>query len=303
MRAASTMRNAVTVIVRACAALAVMATLGVAQQPAATSDELNQAILRYAFRYQGGFVRLIPGAVPDDLAPNFYAPGGTRVLGTVILNSGAVVLATTNASADSVRAEYARALAPRGWKMWEARSRERGGFVERGGFIGGRSERPMVFCHDRAELHIAHRRRAAPPHDLQLEYREATGMCDEPMGPPSVRYVPMDEPRFPTLESPEPPPGRPTQRCFSQMGRRGGGGLSSLGTTVSTDLSPTELLRHYGRQLEASGWTSPGRAATPAVASGMWTRTDSARVSQVILEVAERTPGSGCYDVQMKVTR
>jgi hypothetical protein len=295
MQAALKMRRAARTVVRICAALAVTPTFGIAQQPAAASDELNQAVLRYTFRYQGGYVRLVPGAVPDDLAPNFYAPAGTRVLGTVILNSGAVVLAATTASADSVRAEYERALAPRGWKTWEARGRARGGFV------GGLSERPLVLCHDRAALHITHRRRATPPHDLQLEYREGSGMCDEPVGPASARVVAMDEPRFPTLQSPEPPPGRPTQSCYSRVGRRGGSSMGT-GTVVSTDLPPAELLRHYGRQLEAEGWSPPGRSGAPVAASATWIRVDSTGVSQLTLEVTEGTRRSGCYDVRMQIS-
>lgn len=292
MRGAPTLRRAAGVIVRTCAVIVTVSSPGAAQRPAPT-DELNQAILRYAFRYQGGNVRLVPGAVPDDLAPNFYVPAGTRVLGTVVSTSGAVVLAATNASADSLRAEYARALEPRGWKAWETRGRARGGFV------GSVSEGPLLFCHERAQLQITHRRRATPPHDLELEYREGGGMCDEPMGPRSPQFVAIDEPRFPTLRSPEPPPGRPTSTCFARSGRQGGSGMST-GTIVSTDLPAAELLQHYGRQLEASGWSPPGRAGSPAAASATWIRTDSTGISQVTLEVTERTPGSGCYDVQMQ---
>jgi hypothetical protein len=272
------------------------APLALAQQPAAPpNDELTQAILRYALGYRGGYVRVVSGAVPDDLAPNFYAPPGTRVLGTVVLTSGAVVLATTTASADSLRAQYARALAPRGWKPWETRVARAGGFVD------AANERPLVLCHERAELQIVHRRRATPAHDLQLEYRDGGWMCDQPTDPRSARFASMEGPPFPTLQSPEPPPSRPTQACFPRMSRRGGSGAST-GTVVSSDFPPTELLRYYGRQLEASGWTPPGQRGAPARASGTWTRTDSTGVVQVTIEVTEPTTATGCYEVQMRLS-
>jgi hypothetical protein len=295
MRARSTLRGSVAVTIGACALIVSMPMAAVAQPPAGANDELIQAILRYTFHYRGGNVRLVPGGVPDDLAPNFHAPPGTRVLGTVVWTSGALVLATTPGSADSIRVEYTRALAPRAWKPWESLGQARGGFV------GSTSERPFVLCHERAQLQIAHRRRATPPHDLALEYTEGGGMCDRPSGPPSPRYVAMDEPRFPTLRSPDPPPARPTQTCYPRTGRRSASAMST-GTVVSTDLRAAELLRHYGGQLEAAGWSAPGRSGTSEAASATWARTDSTGVSQVTLDVIETTGGSGCYEVQMRIT-
>lgn len=298
MRDALPARRGARVTMRGLALLAAAmpAVTSAQQQPSAgATDELTQALLRFTFRHEGGNARLVPGRVPDDLAPNFYAPPGTRVLGTIVAGSTAVVLALTETPADSLRAVYARALEPRGWKPWEAWGR--------GGFVGGLAEAPLMFCRDGANLHISYRRRPMPPHDLQLEYRESPGPCqDRPMGE-RVEFVRMGEPRFPTLRSPEPPPGRPLQSCYSRSRPRRGG-AASIGTLVSTDLQARELLEHYGRQLEASGWSPPNPGATPSTASRTWTQRDSTGVSQVVtLEVTEGTPGSGCYDVRMNVTR
>lgn len=128
-------------------------------------------------------------------------------------------------------------------------------------------------------------------------------MCDDGMTGRSARFEAMDEPPFPTLQSPEPPPARPIQSCFSRSGRRSGSTRSTAtATIVSTDLPAPELLRHYGRQLEASGWTPPGQTGSPAAASATWTRADSAGVSQLTLEVSEAARGSGCYNVQMRIS-
>jgi len=296
MRGAPTSRGTARVVFSGLALRAgALPISGLAQQPPLPADELTQAILRYAFRQEGGNARVVPGRVPDDLAPNFYAPPGTRVLGTIVAGSSAVVLAATQLPSDSLRAEYARVLEPRGWKPWEPWGR--------GGFVASIADAPLVFCREDVSLHIMHRRRPAPPHDLQLEYREGGAMCERPFAE-RAEFMRIEQPRFPTLRSPEPPPGRPTQRCYSRGSARRGSGSIGTGTTVSTDLPPAELLQYYARQLEAAGWSPPGRGVSPPMVGGTWTRTDSAGVSQVVtLEVTERAPGSGCYEVQMNVSR
>ncbi|MFN2566625.1 MAG: hypothetical protein ABR499_16635 [Gemmatimonadaceae bacterium] len=266
-------------------------TLTSAQQPTAASDELSQAILRYAFRGDGGNVRLIPGRVPDDLAPNFHAPAGTRVLGTVVMGSGALVLAATNVSPDSLRAEYTRALAPRGWKPMEERRRS--------GFIPSGAELPLVFCRDGATLYVRYSRRSTAPHDLHLDYRDG-GMCETPAAE-RVQSVRMGEPTFPTLYDPAPPAGMSTSRCYSRAGGRSMGALGPM-TIVASNLSATDILRHYARQLEAAGWRAPGPSATPPIVSGSWLRSDSTGTAQVTLEVTEGSPASGCYQVRMSLT-
>jgi hypothetical protein len=275
-------------------AAAVAPTLAPAQQPAATGDELTQAILRYAFRYLGGNARLIPGQVPDDLAPNFHAPPGTRILGTVITNAGAVVFASTTTPAESLRAEYLRALGPRGWKAPETMSRSRG-------FVPSPSDLPVLLCRGESQLHVQHTHRAAGTLDLQLEYRDGSGMC-ESMSAPVVRFQRDDGPQFPTLYAPAAPAGMSMANCSSRFGRRGGSSMSTS-TIVPTDLSAVDLLRHYGRQLETAGWRAPTPSAGPPFVTGTWLRTDTADTSTVTLEVSQASPSSRCYGVSMRVAR
>jgi hypothetical protein len=105
-----------------------------AQERGVAPDELTQAILRYVFRYDGGNVRLLEGRIPDDLAPNFYVPPGTRVLGSVVMGSGVLVLAKSGAPPESLRAEYTHALGPRGWTPLEVN-------------VGGGSSTLRSICH------------------------------------------------------------------------------------------------------------------------------------------------------------
>jgi hypothetical protein len=258
-----------------------------AQQPSVAPDEITQAILRYAFRHDGRNIRLLEGRVPDDLGPNFYAPSGTRVLGSVVMGSGVLVLATTSAPPESLHAVYTRALGPHGWKPLE--------MMRRGGFVEAPVDLPLILCRDGASLHIQHVRRTAA-NDLFLHYRDGAGACQQPR-PPAFREMP--EPPFPTLYAP-PGMGRgSSMRCFPQAsGRRG---ATSTMTTVTGEMSADELLRHYAKQVESEGWR-PAAGSGRSVATGAWTRGDSAGTTELKLQVRETgTPGVRCYQVEMTV--
>ena len=259
-----------------------------AQQPGVVADELTQAILRYAFRYDGANVRLLEGRVPDDLGPNFYAPPGTRVLGSVVMGSGVLVLATTTAPAESLRAVYTRALGPHGWKPLET--------MRRGGFVDAAIDPPLTLCRDGAQLHIQHIRRVAVPHDLFLNYRDGAGPCEQPR-PPVFRAMP--ESPFPTLYAPPSAGRESTMRCFSgTSGRRGSTGTA---TTVAADMSAEEVLRHYAHQLEAGGWRPVGSGRS--VATGTWTRADSTGTMELKLDVRDvGARGMRCHQVEMRAS-
>jgi hypothetical protein len=257
-----------------------------AQESDALSRELADAILRYAFRYDGGNVRVLQGRVPDDLKPNFHAPPGTRVLGSVVMGSGVLVLATSTAPPESLRAEYTRALAPRGWAPLEP--------MRRGGFVGARTDLPLTLCKEGAQLHVQHSARPVRPNDLFLHYREDSGGCEQPR----VVFRQMSEPRFPTLYAPA--GASEARRCYSGGG--GAQGSTGTSTTVPAAMDADDLLRHYAAQVESTGWrpiSGSGRTA----ATGAWTRADSSGTAELTLHVRETgPPGVRCYQVEMRVT-
>lgn len=259
-----------------------------AQQPSVAPDEITQAILRYAFRYDGVNVRLLEGRVPEDLGPNFYAPPGTRVLGSVVMGSGVLVLAKSSAPPESLRVMYTRALEPRGWKAFE--------MMRRGGFVEASPELPVILCRDGAQLHVQQLRRVAGSTDLFLHYRDGSGPCEQPR----AVFRPMGEPSFPTLYAP-PSAGRESSiRCFSRMSGRGSSTATS--TTIAAEMSAEAILRHYASQLESGGWR-PAAASGRTVAAGAWTRSDTTGTTELMLQVRETgAPGLRCYQVEMKVS-
>jgi hypothetical protein len=257
-----------------------------AQQPTAAPDELTQAILRYAFRFDGGNARLLDGRVPDDLAPHFYVPPGTRVLGSVVIGSGVVVLARSSTPPESLRTLYTRALGPRGWKAFD--------MMGRGGFAPNPANVPLILCREGAQLQVQHSRRSTGLDDLFLNYRDGAGPCEEPQRPV---FREMREPSFPTLYAPPGPAEGSSTRCFS----RGPGPQSSTQTRTS-GTSAQEVLRHYGSQLESAGWR-PALGDRGSLAAGAWTRTDGTGTTELKLQVREMAAsGPRCYDVQMTVT-
>jgi hypothetical protein len=264
-----------------------------AQQPSAASDELLQAILRYAFRFDGGNVRLLEGRIPDDLGPNFYAPSGTRVLGSVVMGSGVLVLAKSTAAAESLRAAYVHALAPHGWRPIE--------MMRRGGFVEGPTALPLTLCRGDAQLQVARPSSAAGASDLHLFYHDAAGGCDDGARSATFRRVPEPS-SFPTLYPPSGTDRDATMRCLRSPARVGSARASSTMGAVATDMSASELLRHYGTQLEAQGWR-PIDARSRSVATGTWSRADTTGAADLRLQVREMgPPARGCYGLEMTLS-
>jgi hypothetical protein len=258
-------------------------------QQAGAADELTEAILRYTFRYDGGNVRLVQGSVPDDLKPNLYLPSGTRVLGSVVTGSSVLVLATSTAPPESLRTEYVRALAPRGWKAFEP--------MRQGGFVDSGADRPLIFCRENAQLEVVHSRRSSASIDLYLRYRDGWGPCEHSR---SAAFRAISEPELPTLHSPPGALGESRIRCSGRApGRRSGMATSTM---ILASMTAEEVLRHYARQVESEGWR-PAAASGPAIATGRWMRADTTGTTELTLQVRELAPpGVRCYEVEMRVS-
>ena len=281
-----------------------------AQRPADASPELIEAILRHAYRFEGGNVRVVNGRAPEDIA-NFYVPPGTRVLGSVVYGSSVRVFATTTSPVDSLRELYTRALAPSGWRpfSWES---------NRGGFVDARRDMPIIFCRDGAQLQIQRQSGAGGVHDLILDFRDGMGPCERTPGVGTatgwasttvtgvrssgalVEGHMMERPRFPTLYPPDEANASGRPRCYSAGGS--GRGSMSTGTMIAAPMTAAELLRHYAKQLEAGGWR-PFASAGREAAVGTWTLADSSGVKDLTLQVVESSrTARGCFDVQMKMS-
>jgi hypothetical protein len=75
----------------------------------------------------------------------------------------------------------------------------------------------------------------------------------------------------------------------------------STRTMIPAQMSAEDLLRHYGRQVEADGWRVAG--TDQPTAHRTWTRADSAGMRSLTLQVRQLAPpGPRCYEIEMSVS-
>ena len=90
--------------------------------------------------------------------------------------------------------------------------------------------------------------------------------------------------------------GRLTAACSSST-QYGGNGS---GTTLTTAMTGTALLDHYGKQLQDSGWHAP--RTTNSVVGRMWTKADSTGAPlELSLTVTTSARDSTCQEISMQV--
>jgi hypothetical protein len=97
-----------------------------------------------------------------------------------------------------------------------------------------------------------------------------------------------------------PPLYAPSDFRMSQTCRVNGmsTGLESQEQPLKTEMSPSDVLAYYGRQLDSAGWkpTVPDAATI----SGSWTNPQTGQ--QVTIGVATNPASTGCYDVSLHVS-
>jgi hypothetical protein len=68
-----------------------------------------------------------------------------------------------------------------------------------------------------------------------------------------------------------------------------------------TELSPAEVLAHYGRQLDSAGW-KPAATEGESVAK-TWSKMIASRGTQEVTITVTRMPTqTGCYNVNLRAT-
>jgi hypothetical protein len=70
---------------------------------------------------------------------------------------------------------------------------------------------------------------------------------------------------------------------------------------LMTDLSPTEVLAYFGRQLDSAGWKSSSNEAERV--SKTWSKAIGTRGTQeVTITVTKTASQNGCFDVSLRAT-
>lgn len=264
-------------VVAALALLAGAITPVRAQQPsgdAALLEELAMRLLGPPFPGPAGVevppVRLLPGAVPDELPVSVPLPPNSRLIGSVVrptffgspvgpeVGTSVEIVLDVSESPAAVLAFYTEALGAAGL------TQPRGAAGPRpGGFLSsvGRGSQTFFCRSERGPfVEVAAFAREGRPTDVRVRVQDFAGPCGAP-GPFPGPMPPSDP--LPPLE---PPAG-----VTVLVGGSGGSPLSRSSDAVAqTTMSMAELEAHYARQLAAAGWERRAGGADGPLAWSLW---------------------------------
>ena len=252
---------------------------------------------------------IIVGQIPPDLATVFTLPAGGRVLGSFVSLNYTQVVMTLPGNLDSAAAFARRSLVEHGWTPRPMPMMRMGGLQ----YGSQRNSLPATYCKSGSPDAISI---ATQFHGqttlLRLTRNTGSSMCDEARssgiatssfststgitGTPFVtieqRMAAMPMASVPPLWSPG--DVRASQVCRSPNGMGG----ESQEQPLRTEMSPQEILAHYGRQLDSAGWKPV--TGTPASVAGTWENT--AIGQEVTINVTKLPSQGGCYEVSLRAT-
>jgi hypothetical protein len=270
------------------ASAAVNATLAQRSDQASIPRDLAAAFVHmYIANDTSTLIDFAPDSIPATIASIVEIPPGARLLGTVSLGKTAYVLGTASLPADSVLAWYARQAAQHHWSA-EALVRVTGNLMA-GGFRPAPPAHPTMFCANGIGLDVA-----AKTLDGLTTFRVRVSPNGIPCALPAMAFRPI-APRSPLPILYNPPNASVSASCFSSGTRQG------TQTQFVLEMTPAELLQHYGRQLETQGW-SPMQGEFP-VATQTWSRRDSTGVTELAtLTIGVSPTAPMCRNGSLEVT-
>jgi hypothetical protein len=259
--------------------------------------ELALALIRSA--QEGGDI--LVGSVPTELAEDLPVPPGGGILGSFVSPSYVQVVMTYPGRTDSALAFARRSLVNHGWLAWQPPVEERGGLT----FRRSSSMMPTTFCRGTGQpdgLTVA-ASFYGPNTSLLRVTRSMNGMCDASMRAEATRSrIGMMQSPFATVPPLYPPAEAENSFAACRVPSSGALRFSSSqgGMPVRATMSATELLAHYGRQLDSAGWNA-ARGTESVRAVGKWTKADSLGTREVTLSVSGMPNRAGCYTVELSL--
>lgn len=207
------------------------------------------------FESSSAELKLLVGKIPEPIASEIDVLDGARVIGTLVRENESKIVLNTTASPEEVITKYEALLPSKDWNPLQMeREMQRGGFLPAEEFTNY-WKYYRTFCRekDKISLTIRARPRQDGTTDLFLTYshgsdnslcRRAGEMSGRMRG---LRSQYIEHNLIPALYAPK---GTSSQ----QMGGSGGHSSTNQFVTLKTKLSISELLSHYGKQLEKAGW-------------------------------------------------
>jgi hypothetical protein len=202
------------------------------------------------------------GALPESLPLELPIPEGSRVIGSTIRDQqmgGTEVILDVDLAPDAVLTFYLERLLQAGWE--EAPQQSYGG-----GFVSA-SWPTATFClnQDEAQIYISAFEMPGKGADVRLNIQSPVqySACDPQL------YGPYDEgsAMIPELSTPQ-------GTVVESGGSSSGDGTADTSASMTTDLSPAELVESYADQLREAGWTQIAREAAEELAWSTWSTKD-----------------------------
>ena len=259
--------------------------------------ELALALARSS--QEGGDI--LVGSAPSNLSQDLPVPPGGRILGSYVSPSYVQIVMTFPGRTDSALAFVRRALVDRGWLGWQPPVVERGGLTFR-----RPSTMPTTFCRTSGvspEGLTINASFYGPNTSMLRVTHFMSGMCEG-----NTRAEVMRS-QMGSMQSPfsSVPPLYPPEEAENSVaacrGSSSGSRFASSqgGMPMRSTMSASELLAHFGRQLDSAGWNA-ARGTETVRAVGQWTKSDSLGTRAVTLTVSGMPNRAGCYNVDLSLS-
>lgn len=237
-------------------------TAAAQQQPASIPTELALALIENSPNAYGrGAPKVIVGQAPAGMPASLTSADGAIILGGIEFPGRATVVLSFRQPESQVLTAYDKQLLGHGWASPPRAPNERGGFVSADFFLLG-----TVYCADSAVAMVTSV--PAPGGGTYLRVQHMRNnyrmICDPRAYAQNLAVAQLD---FPTLLQPV------------GMANEGTGGCSgSDRTQITARLAgagePLDILTHYVKQLETSGWKIGAPLSADGVAAASLSATD-----------------------------
>ena len=244
---------------------------------------------------EGG--EIIVGQMPMDLTSLLTLPAGARVLGSFVSTAYAQAVLTLPLRTDSALAIVRRSLVEHGFTTRSAPPPQMGGlqFGPQGGVF------PNTFCKagDPTSLTLTAQFYGPSTTLVHVMRSVNTTLCDQQDRLNVVRTQSMQDYPLSTV----PPLWSPGDFRMSntRCRRPNTMGDANQNQPLMTDLSSTEVLAYYGKQLDSAGWKATATETDRITKT--WSKQIGTRGTQeVTLTITKVAAQNGCYDVSLRAS-
>ena len=277
-------------------------------QPASIPTDLAVALANAGGFGVSGDPQILVGTIPEWVVAKVKVPENWRVLGSAFAGTTFVGVLQVNTNSDSLIAEFDRLQTPLGWKVppppYEG---VREGFqIVPASSPATRAQRPdrrITRCGDGQTLSawVSRERSLSTTVVFRLASMPAppqNSTCNPYMPPPEFR---QPRARSPLLYNPAAVRETHDRSCARQYGP--GESMTGTSTQYKLPTSPEQLMEHYARQLQDSGWMPQGTTQRSVSVKRNWTKpAASGAPLNLYLEITVPPQDTLCRDVSLMMS-